>query len=114
IATASKDSAIKSCLCHWASTAFSADGTGAAGSCITGTTSTCNSTQITQATDGMAPLVSLLKCASANSTTGSNSTGSGSTGSGSTPATGTSGSFQVNVPYVLSVAAVGLAALAGL
>ncbi|KAF9200696.1 hypothetical protein BGZ49_009065, partial [Haplosporangium sp. Z 27] len=116
ISSASKDPAIKSCLCHWASTAFSADGTGAAGKCITGTTPTCNSTQVEQAASQMSPFVTLLNCGASNTTTGSNST-TGTTTTGSTPATTSpakAAANQMNIPYVISIAAIGLAALAGL
>jgi hypothetical protein len=115
IGAAIKDPAIKECVCHWVATAFSTDGKGAAGSCFTGTTPApaCNASQIEEAHSGIKMMESsgILGC----SATPSGGAGvKPSTTGGATPSTKPSGAIQLNMPYVLSVAALGLAALAGL
>ncbi|KAG0292145.1 hypothetical protein BGZ98_002710, partial [Dissophora globulifera] len=98
---------ITSCVCNWVATGFTP--TGAAASCIAGAAPTCNSTQLQQASAGIASLQPLLHCAD-NSTSGT-----GTTSKPAAPSPTKSGaSLQMNMPYVLSVAAVGLAALVGL
>ncbi|KAF9540557.1 hypothetical protein EC957_003995 [Mortierella hygrophila] len=122
ISAAVQDPSIKTCVCHWATTAFAEDGSGAAGHCFFPTTPAppCNSSQIVEATTGIKMLSGVLSCAAggANATTPS--------ANGTTPTTVPSGgasvsatpkpaaAVQLNMPYVLSVAAIGLAALAGL
>ncbi|KAF9971341.1 hypothetical protein BGZ65_010491, partial [Modicella reniformis] len=61
---------IRSCVCHWASTAFTAGG--AAASCTSNQPPTCNSTQVKQASDGIKGLAPLLNC---NAATSSGSSG---------------------------------------
>jgi hypothetical protein len=106
---------VKACVCHWATTAFTAGG--AASSCTSGATPTCNTTQVGQAADGIKGLGPLLNCgASTPSTGGGSSTTGGSTPAPSTPAAGgksAGSSIQINLPYVVSAAVVGLAAFAG-
>ncbi|KAI1311940.1 hypothetical protein EDD11_003259 [Mortierella claussenii] len=116
LAAAVQKPATHKCICNWASSAFKPDGTGAAGSCFvaTGATPACNATQVKDANDQMAPLVPILKCdAAGNTTSGTPSTTATTTGATASPTKGSSG-LQLNLPYVLSVAAIGLAALAGL
>ncbi|KAG0278550.1 hypothetical protein BGZ95_003732 [Linnemannia exigua] len=115
IGAAVQDPAIKACLCHWAGSAFTTDGKGAAGSCFTPLTPApaCNSSQIGEATNGIKPLEPILNCAALvkpSTPAGATTT---TTAGGPAP-TGKSGAVQLNMPYVLSVAALGLAALAGL
>ena len=122
ISAAVQDPAIKACVCHWATTAFVPEGTGAAGPCFKGTTPApvCNSSQIVEATTGIKLLDGVLNCAaggsnatnpSTNGTKPSTTTTGGAAGS---PTAKPAGAVQLNMPYVLSVAAIGLAALAGL
>lgn len=119
LSAAVQDPAIKTCVCHWASTAFEPKGTGAAGSCIVGTTPAppCNASQIVEATTKIKMLDTALGCAAApsggNVTTPSTSTTGGAGGS-PTATPKPAAAVQLNMPYVLSVAAIGLAALAGL
>ncbi|KAG0327266.1 hypothetical protein BGZ99_008027 [Dissophora globulifera] len=94
-----------SCVCHWVATGFTP--TGAAASCIAGSPPTCNATQVQQASAGIAQLQPLLHCA------GNSTSGTTTTPAAPTP-TKSGSSIQMNMPYVLSVAAIGLAALAGL
>ncbi|KAG0215844.1 hypothetical protein B0O80DRAFT_439551 [Mortierella sp. GBAus27b] len=106
--------AVKACVCHWATTAFTAGG--AASSCTSGATPTCNTTQVGQAADGIKGLTPILNCAATPSAGGGSSTTGGSTPAPSTPAAGgksAGSSIQVNLPYVVSAAVVGLAAFAG-
>ncbi|KAG0294654.1 hypothetical protein BGZ96_000767 [Linnemannia gamsii] len=120
-----QDPATRTCVCHWASTAFEPKGTGAAGSCFTGTTPApvCNTTQVGEASAGIAQLTGALGCSAAGgNATNPSGTPSGGSPKPSTSATGGAGSptpkpagaVQLNMPYVLSVAAIGLAAIAGL
>ncbi|KAF9916364.1 hypothetical protein BX616_003950 [Lobosporangium transversale] len=105
----------KACVCSWSTTAFKPDGTGPAGSCFTGTTPApaCNSSQVDEANGQLAPLGPILKCNASPS--GSPSGGKpSSTGNPAPSTTKPSSGVQLNMPYVLSIAAVGLAALAGL
>ncbi|KAG0048587.1 hypothetical protein BGZ90_007587, partial [Linnemannia elongata] len=106
LSAAVQDPAIKACVCHWASTAFEPKGTGAAGSCI-----------IVEATTKIKMLDTTLGCAAVpsggNVTTPSTSTTGGAGGS-PTATPKPAAAVQLNMPYVLSVAAIGLAALAGL
>ncbi|KAG9063895.1 hypothetical protein KI688_004009 [Linnemannia hyalina] len=125
ISAAVQDPSIKACVCHWATTAFAENGSGAAGHCFFPTTPApaCNSSQIVEATTGIKMLGSVLSCAAggANATTPTNGAANGTTPT-TVPSGGASGSstpkpaaaVQLNMPYVLSVAAIGLAALAGL
>ncbi|KAF8929029.1 hypothetical protein EDD21DRAFT_415908 [Dissophora ornata] len=114
IAAANQVPAIHTCICHWAQTAFTS--TGAAGSCISGTTPTCNSTQVGEAEAGISGLNQILSCAASTNTTGGSTATGSATGSASTATATTKpsgASIQMKMPYVLSVAAIGLAALAG-
>ncbi|KAF9140158.1 hypothetical protein BGX30_006965 [Mortierella sp. GBA39] len=123
ISAAVQDPVIKTCVCHWATTAFAENGSGAAGHCFVGTTPApvCNSSQILEATTGIKLLNGVLNCsgAGANATTPSangttpSTAPSGAAGTPS-PSAKPAGAVQLNMPYVLSVAAIGLAALAGL
>ncbi|KAG0354434.1 hypothetical protein BGZ54_001640 [Gamsiella multidivaricata] len=115
IAAAIQKPATRACVCHWSTTAFTA--TGAASSCTSGATPVCNSTQIGEATAGISGLTPILHCdASSTPTASASASASASAPAGSTPTTTKSmaSSIQMNMPYVLSVAALGLAALAGL
>ncbi|GJJ69345.1 hypothetical protein EMPS_01691 [Entomortierella parvispora] len=112
-----QDPSIKACVCHWANTAFTPSGSAA--SCTTGTPATCNSTQVGQAAAGIAPVVPGLGCSAASVSGGAVAPSGASpsaTGTGSAPAATTkagSAASSINIPYVVSIAAVGLAALAG-
>ncbi|KAF9096740.1 hypothetical protein BGX23_010549 [Mortierella sp. AD031] len=122
LAAAAQDPSIKACVCHWAGNAFKPDGTGAAGACFANGATTCNTTQIGEATSGIAPLTVVLGCTAGGNVTAPNATtpAGGKPSSTSTGAPGTtttskpSDALKLNMPYVLSVAALGLAALAGL
>lgn len=111
ISQAIQKPAVKSCLCHWASTAFTANG--AAAGCTSGATPTCNSTQQGQAADGIKGLLPILNCTATTSGGSASPSATGPTSPGATKGS-TGSSIQLNMPYVLSVAALGLAAIAGL
>ncbi|KAG0200159.1 hypothetical protein BGX28_006690 [Mortierella sp. GBA30] len=107
----------KACICDWASTAFGANGP--ASSCVSGTPPTCDSSQLKLATTGISALTGgLCPAGSGSSPSGapSGSTPSGSAappaGTSTTPKAGAANTM--NMPYVLTFAAVGLAALVGL
>ncbi|KAK3808624.1 MAG: hypothetical protein J3Q66DRAFT_355248 [Benniella sp.] len=100
---------VRACVCHWATTAFTTGG--AAGSCISGATPTCNATQQTQAHDGIKGLGPFLGCGNGTATP---SGGAGSPSpSPSAPAGGGKSSASSNIPNVILAAVVGLAAFAG-
>ncbi|KAF8926273.1 hypothetical protein BGZ58_011325 [Dissophora ornata] len=116
LSTAAQNPAIKSCLCHWSNGTLSP--TGAAASCTLpqgATPAVCNATQVTIATAQFAPFAGMLQCnATATTTTGGSST-AGNNSSTTTHPTSAAGSLvALNMPYIASVAAFGLAALAGL
>ncbi|KAK3810619.1 MAG: hypothetical protein JOS17DRAFT_796330 [Linnemannia elongata] len=121
ISAAVQDPAIKACVCHWATTAFDPKGAGAAGACFMPATPAppCDASQIGEATGGIKLLDGILNCAAAP---GGNVTSPSAKPPTTTTAGGAAGSstpkpaaaVQLNMPYVLSVAAIGLAALAGL
>ncbi|KAG0335519.1 hypothetical protein BG004_008421 [Podila humilis] len=104
--------AVRTCVCHWSTTAFSADG--AAGSCMSGAAPVCNASQIGEAKAGIAPLEStILKCGSTPS--GTDGTKPSGTGAPAPSGTGAdSAASSINIPYAMTVAAFGLVALAGL
>lgn len=112
-----QDPTVKSCICHWASTAFTP--TGSAASCTAGATPTCNSTQLADASVGISQVAPGLNC-NAVAPSGGSPSASGSAPSTATPSGGTkppaggNAAVSINVPYVVSIAAIGLAALAGL
>ncbi|KAF9292405.1 hypothetical protein BGZ68_006351 [Mortierella alpina] len=97
----------KKCICSWAGTAFTAGGP--AGSCITGTPATCNATQIQLASQGITVLSGSFCKASAGGPTGS-----GSPAAPTTSAPPKSAASTLNMPYVFTIAALGLAAFVGL
>ncbi|KAF9962278.1 hypothetical protein BGZ72_008413 [Mortierella alpina] len=97
----------KKCVCSWAAAPFTA--TGAAGSCITGTPATCNSTQIQLASQGISVLGGTF-CKSAPGASGS----AAPAPSASSEPKPKSAATSLNVPYVLTVAALGLVAAVGL
>ncbi|KAF9907946.1 hypothetical protein EC991_010386 [Linnemannia zychae] len=117
IIAAIQDPTVKACVCHWAATAFTPDGKGAAGSCFTPTTPApaCNSSQLLEATNGVKTMQDsgVLVCTGAPSG-GVQPSATPSGGAGAKPSDKPSSAIQLNMPYVLSVAALGLAALAGL
>ncbi|KAF9109586.1 hypothetical protein BGX27_007468 [Mortierella sp. AM989] len=110
LVAAVKDPAVKGCLCNWGATAFNADGTGAAGTCISGAAPTCNSTQVGEAKAGMTPLIAVLQCGPA---AGSGTAKPDTTKPDAAKPDDKSAAISLNIPYVVSVAALGLAALAG-
>ncbi|KAF8947663.1 hypothetical protein BGZ47_008296 [Haplosporangium gracile] len=125
ISAAIQDPVIKTCVCHWSTTAFEPKGTGAAGACFVGTTPAppCNSSQIDEAANGIKLLQGVLNCGAAGgNVTNPTTTGTKPPTTTTTTTGGTAGSatpkpaaaVQLNMPYVLSVAAIGLAAIAGL
>ncbi|KAF9125353.1 hypothetical protein BGW39_007460 [Mortierella sp. 14UC] len=118
IAAAIQDPTVRACVCHWAATAFSPDGKGAAGSCFTPTTPApaCNSSQLEEAHNGIKTLeaTGMLGCSGVPSSGAQPPASSTGGGAGAAPSNKPSGAIQLNMPYVLSVAALGLAALAGL
>ncbi|KAG0053049.1 hypothetical protein BGZ83_001754 [Gryganskiella cystojenkinii] len=110
LSTLVQDPAIKNCVCHWATNGFTP--TGSAYGCGHGAAPVCNATQLTQASDGINGVTALFHCGAAVVPSGSGSTPSATTtAAGSKP---TSAGVQMNIPYVVSIAAVGLAALVGL
>ncbi|KAF9148416.1 hypothetical protein BG015_009849 [Linnemannia schmuckeri] len=122
ISAAVQDPAIKACVCHWSTTAFDPKGTGAAGACFVGATPAppCNASQIGEATAGIKLLEGILNCGAAGgnvtnpTTTGAKPPATTTGGSAGSPTPKPAAAVQLNMPYVLSVAAIGLAALAGL
>ncbi|CAO3564190.1 unnamed protein product [Mortierella alpina] len=100
----------KKCVCSWAASPFTA--AGPAGSCISGTPPTCNATQVTMASQGITFLSgSLCKGAPASvapGTGGATSPAPAPTGAPASAAT------SLNIPYVFTIAALGLAAAVGL
>ncbi|KAF9923227.1 hypothetical protein FBU30_006693 [Linnemannia zychae] len=117
ISKAIQDPVIKTCVCHWTTTAFTSDAKGAAGACFAPATPAppCNASQVVEATTGIKSLETILNCAAAPAPAPSSGVKPSTTGSAPSPtAKGDSGAVQMNIPYVLSFAALGLAALAGL
>ncbi|KAK3846656.1 MAG: hypothetical protein J3R72DRAFT_433282 [Linnemannia gamsii] len=117
IGAAVQDPAVKACLCHWAGTAFAADGKGPAGSCFAPLTPAppCNASQVVEATGPIKLLESTVLNCAALGVQPTGAPGTPTTTTGGSAATGKpSGAIQLNMPYVLSAAALGLAALAGL
>ncbi|KAG0043996.1 hypothetical protein BGZ83_010780 [Gryganskiella cystojenkinii] len=70
LASLAQDPAIKSCLCHWTSTALTSNGSAA--SCLSGVTPVCNSTQMSglQVYIEIANMVRVVQCVPTGSTTG--------------------------------------------
>jgi len=108
-----QDPTVKSCVCHWASTAFTTGGSAA--SCSTGAGAVCNATQLGDASQGISGVAPGLGCNAVASSTGGAASPSGSAPATSSPSNKPTGAAaSINVPYVVSIAALGLAALAGL
>ncbi|KAF9426975.1 hypothetical protein BGZ94_005699 [Podila epigama] len=115
-----KNPAIKGCVCNWAATVFTP--TGAAAECLAGgATAVCQKADIDAATAQITPIVPLLQCGTAVAPpTGSPAPPTPTTGAGDKgtdkpadkPADGKSAG-SANAPYFLTVAALGLVALAG-
>ncbi|KAG0223668.1 hypothetical protein BGW42_005734 [Actinomortierella wolfii] len=108
-----KEQAIKDCMCDWKNTAFTP--TGAAATCFTGDAAPCNASQVEEAKKGMGPVDTVMRC-NANGGSGAQPSGGAKptatdSGKGAQP---TGAASMINVPYVLSVAAVGVAAFLGL
>ncbi|KAF9976461.1 hypothetical protein BGZ73_008529 [Actinomortierella ambigua] len=107
---------IKACMCDWYSTAFTP--TGAASGCTSGTPLACNATQVEEATTKLKPLGIVLSCGTAptnkpptpSATTGTN----GGAGAGAKPTPTGAAVSNLNLPYALSMVAVGAAAFLGL
>ncbi|KAG0206327.1 hypothetical protein BGX28_002228 [Mortierella sp. GBA30] len=109
-----QDVNIKNCLCHWGTNTFSA--TGAAASCTVsqaGAPPACNATQTQIASERMAPFSQMIHCDAVVSNTTGGSSGSG-TGTGTTAAPNTGTSLTLNMPYLVTMAAFGLAAFVGM
>jgi len=110
MSTLIKTPAYRNCLCHWSQTAFAADGSGAAASCITGAAPTCDAAQIAEASGQLTLIKPALNCSAASPSAISPPT---STSSPSPSGTGKPSAANINLPYALTVAAFGLVALAG-
>ncbi|KAF9560173.1 hypothetical protein EC968_006281 [Mortierella alpina] len=98
----------KKCVCSWAAAPFTASGP--AGSCITGTPATCNATQLEMASQGISFLSGSL-CKNAVAPGGPSGTGAPAPTTSSPPK---SGATSLNIPYVFTLAVLGLAAAVGL
>ncbi|KAF9184849.1 hypothetical protein BGZ51_003114 [Haplosporangium sp. Z 767] len=96
----------KACLCSWSKDTFTA--TGGARECIKGETPICNATQLAAGQPQLDSMKVLL-----GGCTGTPS-GSAPAPTGSKTPESAAGSLSISMPYVLSVAAFGLVALAGL
>jgi len=115
--TAVNSTAVKNCICHWATGTFLPSG--AAASCTVaganGTPAVCNATQVQAATTQMAPLSGVIHCdAVVSSNTGATPPAPGATGS----ASGNAGSVVgmgnlVGVVVVVATTAMGLGAMVG-
>ncbi|KAF9392146.1 hypothetical protein CPB97_003791 [Podila verticillata] len=111
LSTLIKTPAYQNCLCHWSQTAFAADGSGAAASCIGGAAPVCNSSQIAEATGQLTLMKPALHCDTAVKPNGTSPSPTTSTTS-PTPS-GNKSAANINMPYALTIAAFGLVALAG-
>ncbi|KAF9439229.1 hypothetical protein BGZ76_008596 [Entomortierella beljakovae] len=108
ILLAIKDPKVKSCLCNFLSTAFNPDFSGAAGSCLKGDAPTCTPADVVDGKAELDKTAPMLNCAAGGAPA------PGATTTAPADAKPTSAGIKVNVPYVLSAAVIGLAALAGL
>ncbi|KAF9217836.1 hypothetical protein BGZ59_009809 [Podila verticillata] len=109
LGTLIKTPAYKNCLCHWSQTAFAADGSGAAASCIGGAAAVCNASQIAEAAGQLTLMKPALNCAASV-----NPSGASPSATTATPSpTGGKSAANINMPYALTIAAFGLVALAG-
>ncbi|KAG0263250.1 hypothetical protein BG011_009085 [Mortierella polycephala] len=100
-----KKPATKDCLCSWSKDTFSA--TGAARDCVKTEAPVCDAKQLADGQLQLDSMKGLLTC-------GATPSGSAPSPTGSETPESAAGSLSISMPYVLSVAALGLAALAGL
>ncbi|KAG0249661.1 hypothetical protein DFQ27_009883 [Actinomortierella ambigua] len=103
--------AIRECMCDWTATAFTP--TGAANGCMTTAPIACNASQVAEAQQKLTPLTLILNCPKTTNkppTATSPAGGAGGAGAGPSP----TGAANVNLPSILSLAAVGVAAFFGL
>ncbi|KAG0052416.1 hypothetical protein BGZ83_002629 [Gryganskiella cystojenkinii] len=110
LTTLMKTPAIKTCVCDWGQTVFSSPLTGPASNCTSGLKPICSANQTAQAVAGIRGALPLLGCqAAATSAPGPSATTPGA----SKPTNGGMKTLAGNLPYVLSVAAIGLAIAIG-
>ncbi|KAI7828887.1 hypothetical protein BC939DRAFT_442163 [Gamsiella multidivaricata] len=115
LVAAAQNNAIKTCLCHWSTDTFGPKGAAASCTATQGSAPVaCDATQVAEATAKIAPFSVMLQCNSNNSTTPNPTTSAGTpTSTGSSPNTANAASLlQLNMPYIVSMAALGLATVA--
>lgn len=113
LAKAVETPAIKDCICGWATDTFSA--TGAAASCVTAQGSAppdCSAEQVADAARRMSPVATMIQCDAAAPPAADGSSSGGN--EGTETSTNAGSLLSANLPYAVSMAVFGLAALAGL